>query len=163
MSVETDRALFLRYCEGSTIKPLADEVGLTGRGLRDRWEARGWKLPVRRKGLLASEERAILSMAAGGRTIPEIVAATGRMREAIAALLRRKGVRAARAPRRLLKPDRWRHVLGRLLNGETWADILGPDATPNDRKREILGLRRYCASVGIPVPAAARAPLRRAA
>lgn len=158
-AIESDRALFLRYLAGSEIKPLADEAGLTRRGLRDRWEARGWQLPVRRKELLASEAKTILAMARSGKTTPEIVTATGRQRETIEAFLRREGVRTARATRPLPKLDHWRRMVGRLLDGETWRAILGPNAVANDRKRELHGLQRYCARAGIPVPAAAHAHL----
>lgn len=154
-AVDPNHALFLRYCAGERLQLLADEAGLTRRGLRDRWESRGWQLPVRRKELLVSEAKAILTMARAGKTVPEIVTATGRQRETIEAFLRRKGMHAARAPRPMVKAEHWRRVLGRLLNGDTWRAILGPNAVANDRKRELHGLQRYCARVHIPLPAAA--------
>ena len=78
--LDPDHALFLRYLAGSEIKPLSDEAGLTRRGLRDRWEARGWQLPVRRRELRTAETKAILALVREGKTTPEIVTATGRLR-----------------------------------------------------------------------------------
>jgi len=156
---EKDHALFLRYVAGEELAPLADEAGLTRQGLRDRWRIRGWQLPSRRKWLLASEAKAIRAMAENGKPICEMVAATGRQREVINAFLRREGLTTTHATPSLRKTEHWRHLLGRLLDGETWRAILGPEADSRDRKRELHGLQRYCAHVGIPLPKAAKAAI----
>lgn len=150
---------------GVPARQLAARLGITVSALRQRWIRAGLYVPAPApRPLLASEVKAAVdAVATGNVTIKAVAERTGRCATHLRDVLRARG---ATRPRSAvpLHLDRDRRVVGMLIDGASWLEIIeatrATGTAKQARARLVQAVLRYCAREELPIPRATFATLR---